>query len=111
MVHAGTEYEVSATGEVSLANVPKPWISQPQGISIVYSEGRPIGQLLAAIHREPAEPKAEESMLNQIVVGRGTRFVATTTGTLYFRINDHWNSLADNDAHYRVTVRELAAHK
>ncbi|HEV8071729.1 MAG TPA: hypothetical protein VGP76_28695 [Planctomycetaceae bacterium] len=111
LVHAGAEYEVSANGEVRLANVPKPWISQPQGVSILYSEGRPIGQLLAAIHREPADPKAEESMLNQIAVGRGTRFVATTTGTLYFRVNDHWNSLADNDGHYRVTIRELAAHK
>ncbi|HXY34358.1 MAG TPA: hypothetical protein VEI07_09030, partial [Planctomycetaceae bacterium] len=62
----------------------------------------------AAIHREPPEPKADESMLNQIVVGGRTTFVAAAAGTLYFRINDRWNSLADNDGHYRVTVREIA---
>ena len=108
LVRAGVEYEVAASGEVTLGTVPKPWISQPQGISIVYSEGHPIGLLLAAIHREPPEPKADESMLNQIVVGGRTTFVAAAAGTLYFRINDRWNSLADNDGHYRVTVREIA---
>jgi hypothetical protein len=111
LARAGAEYEVSATGEVSLGTAPKPWISQPQGVSIIYSEGRPIGQLLAAIHREPAAPKAEESMLNQLAVGRGSRFTAPCTGTLYFRVNDRWNSLADNDEHYRVTVRELTPNK
>ncbi len=111
LVRAGVEYEVTATGEVTLATMPKPWISQPQGVSIMYSESHPIGLLLAAIHREPAVEGAEESMLNQIVVGRTTRFTAPISGTLYFRINDRWNSLADNDGHYRVTVREVTAGK
>jgi hypothetical protein len=106
LVQKGVEYEVSASGEVTLANVPKPWTSQPQGVSISYSEGRPIGQLLAAIHREPPEADAPESMLDVSVIGRGRRFVAPTSGTLYFRVNDHWNSLADNDGHYRVAIRE-----
>ena len=68
-------------------------MSQPQGISIVYSEGRPIGTLLAAVRREPAAEGAEETMLKQIVVGRHATFVAANSGTLYFRINDHWDSL------------------
>jgi hypothetical protein len=110
LVRAGSEYEVTATGEVTLGTVPKPWVSQPQGVSIMYAEGRPIGQLLATIHRELASGD-DESMLKQIVVGRETRFVAPLTGTLYFRINDRWNSLADNDGHYRVAVRELIVPK
>jgi hypothetical protein len=113
LVRAGAEYEITATGEVTLGTSPKPWISQPPGVSIVYSEGHPIGLLLAAVHREPpaTDPATEESMLRQIAVGRGVRFTPSVGGTLYFRINDHWNSLADNDGHYRVTVRELSAPK
>jgi hypothetical protein len=111
VVHKGSEYEVSASGEVTLAKDPKPWMSQPQGVSILYSEGRPIGQLLAAIHREPADASAIESMLDQCVIGRDRRFVAPLNGTLYFRVNDHWNSLADNDGHYHATVREIAGGK
>jgi hypothetical protein len=108
LVQAGTEYEVSATGEVTLGTVPKPWTSQPQGISITYSEGRPIGLLLACIHREPTSADGEESMLNQFVIGRGTRFTAASSGTLYLRINDRWGSLADNEGHYRITIRSLS---
>ena len=51
-VKEGHRYEIDATGEVTLAKIPKPWVSQPQGISIVYSEGEPIGTLLAAVRRE-----------------------------------------------------------
>jgi hypothetical protein len=108
LVRAGGEYDVFASGEVTLANKPKPWMSQPQGISIMYSEGHPIGLLLAAIHREPPDASAEESMLNQAVVGRETRFKAPVSGTLYFRINDRWNSLADNEGHYSVTIRDIS---
>jgi hypothetical protein len=104
-VQQGHKYEIVATGDVTLANTPKPWISQPQGISIVYSEGHPIGTLLAAVRGKPLVDSTEETMLKQIVVGRNATFVAGTTGTLYFRINDLWGSLADNAGQYRVVVR------
>ena len=107
-VEQGHKYEITATGDVTLAKLPKPWISQPQGISIVYSEGHPIGTLLATVRREPPANGSEETMLKEIVVGRNATFVAATSGTLYFRINDRWGSLADNKGRYRVVVRELA---
>jgi hypothetical protein len=107
-VKEGRRYEIEATGEVTLARVPKPWVSQPQGISIVYSEGRPIGTLLAAVRRDAAADGADESMLSQIVVGRHATFVAASSGTLYFRVNDHWDSLADNEGEYRVVVRDIS---
>lgn len=106
-VEQGHTYEIAATGEITLAKLPKPWISQPQGISIVYSEGNPIGTLLAAVRRDPPVDGADEAMLKQTVIGRKALFVAATSGTLYFRINDRWGSLADNQGHYRVVVRGL----
>lgn len=109
VLEQGHKYEITARGEVTLAKRPKPWISQPQGISILYAEGHPIGTLLAAIHREPAAKEADEAMLKEIVVGRHALFVASTSGTLYFRINDHWDSLADNEGRYQVVVRQLPA--
>ena len=107
-VKQGELYEIEAAGEVVLERKPKPWVSQPQGISIVYSEGRPIGTLLAAVHRELQSAETDESLLKELVVGRKTTFRASTSGTLYFRINDHWNSLANNDGRYTVVVRHLS---
>jgi hypothetical protein len=107
-VKQGERYQVDAVGEVVLAKNPKPWISQPQGISIFYSEGRPIGTLLAAVHREPPGDESQESMLKEIVVGPNNTFTASTTGTLYFRINDRWDSLANNEGRYQVVVHNLS---
>jgi hypothetical protein len=109
LVQAGREYEIRAMGEVTLGTNPKPWISQPQGVSILYSEGRPIGQLLAAVHQEPVGPTSSDSMLNEAVIGPEARVKAPVSGTLYLRVNDRWNSLADNAGSYHVTIRETAA--
>jgi hypothetical protein len=109
VVGKGQRYEITATGEVTLGTDPKPWVSQPQGLSIVYSDGRPIGMLLATVHAEPVPEgaAADKSMLKEIVIGPKATFVADTTGTLYLRINDRWGSLADNTGHYRVEIRAL----
>jgi hypothetical protein len=102
---AGEEYAVTATGRFTLANEPKPWVSEPQGISIRYFDGYPLGRLLACIRQEDAEPDAEESMLKVLSIGQERRFTAPITGTLYLRLNDSWSELADNRGAAQVTIR------
>jgi hypothetical protein len=109
----GKLYDIAATGQFTLADIPAPWVSEPQGVSIFYAEGRPIGQLLAAIRATspPADApaaaaeKQAESMLKTIPVGRHARFAAPVTGTLYLRVNDFWRSLEDNKGMVHVEVR------
>jgi len=107
-LESGQRYEVLATGRFTLANRPKPWISEPQGVSIQYFDRRPLGMLVGAIQADetPAEG-ADESMRTTISISRGSKFKASQTGTLYLRLNDAWNSLADNQGQVDVTVRRL----
>ena len=35
-----------------LADEPKPWVSEPQGITFDYFNGRPLGMVVAAIRVE-----------------------------------------------------------
>ncbi|MEX2286894.1 MAG: hypothetical protein WD648_07385 [Planctomycetaceae bacterium] len=105
---AGTEYELVATGRFTLAKQPKPWESEPQGISFLYSEGRPLGMLLAAIHtRTDPNDMSPETMLDVMPVGAQLRFTAAATGTLYFRVNDFWSKLRDNEGRVEVRVTKL----
>jgi hypothetical protein len=107
LVEQGQNYEVTARGQITLADDPKPWISEPQGISFLYSEGRPIGALLAAIHsRNGLNDLKRETMLDTISIGASQRFTAPVTGTLYFRVNDFWGSLSDNKGAYTVRVSQ-----
>jgi hypothetical protein len=115
MLEKGTLYDIAASGQFTLADVPVPWNSEPEGVSIFYSEGRPIGQLLATIRIQasPSDSPANtaeqqtKSMLEAIPVGRHARFASPVTGTLYFRVNDFWRSLEDNKGTVKVEVRAV----
>jgi hypothetical protein len=107
LLEAGHHYTVKATGRFTLANDPKPWISEPQGITFRYFGGQPLGTLLGCLKSETGPyGGSDEPMLNTIAIREGRTFVAPVTGTLYLRVNDAWDSLADNKGHVDVTIRE-----
>jgi len=105
LVERDRTYEITATGQITVATKPKPWISEPQGVSIRYSDGHPVGQLLAAIRSEvPVKEPPHTTMLEVYPVGRRLLLKAPVTGTLYLRVNDFWNELSDNAGKYNVSI-------
>ncbi len=102
-LEAGKTYKLSATGKFQVANDPKPWISEPNGVSVRYIHGRPLGQLLAAIRPEHST-KSATVFLKPIVIGAAATITPSETGTLYFRINDSSGELTDNAGHADVTI-------
>jgi hypothetical protein len=107
-VEPGKTYHLSAAGRCVLATTTKPWTSEPDGISIRYNEGRPIGRLLATIRPDPAPGQPPPvNMLDELSLGSSAEFAAPRSGTLYLRINDFWNDLANNTGHYTVSVTPL----
>lgn len=109
LVEQGKTYRIAAEGKCVLATVPKPWESEPQGISFRYHAGQPLGKLVATI-RSPSlsETSPYTTMLHVVPVGRETQFTPQVSGTLYFRVNDFWNELGDNTGSYSVAVSEHA---
>jgi phage FluMu protein gp41 len=105
-VEAGQQYVVEAAGQITLADAPKPWVSEADGISFQYVGGLPIGRLLGSVlsHKGDAVTRAR-SMLKELPLGNRAEFVASVSGTLYLRVNDDWGSLADNRGSLRVTIR------
>jgi hypothetical protein len=102
-------YRLSATGRCVVANDPKPWDSEPQGISFRYHAGRPVGMLVAVIRSTGLRDEPPHTtMLEVLPVGRDCLLTPRITGTLYFRVNDFWNELADNSGSYQVTIRQSA---
>jgi hypothetical protein len=100
-------YKLGASGRCVVARDPRPWESEPQGISFRYHAGRPVGTLVAVIRgTELREAPPHTTMLEVLPVGRECLLTPRITGTLYFRVNDFWNELADNTGSYQVTVRQ-----
>lgn len=102
MVEKGRTYSITASGRITLADKPKPWVCEPQGITFRYFDGQPLGRVIACIHANDASGLG--SMLKTIPIGRFAKFTAPTTGTLYLRANDAWNDLANNRGKFTVTV-------
>lgn len=108
----GCQYEITASGRFTLGDAPEPWVSEPQGVSVLYANGQPLGRVLAAIRNDvSAGPRGRQSMLDVIPIGRLARFAAPGTGTLYLRVNDFGSSLADNRGYVQVTIRALAVEE
>jgi hypothetical protein len=107
---AGRTYQISASGRVTLVTTTKPWISEPQGISIRYFAGQPIGRLLGCIRPDPVSSQSTSDtrdILKVIPLGPKSTFKAIHTGTLYLRVNDAWNELSDNSGEFQVTIKNL----
>lgn len=106
LLDSGVQYSLAAEGDVTLANTGRPWLSHPEGISIDYAGGFPIGRLLAAVDSGgPPGATDEGTLLDVFDIGANQTIEPKTTGTLYLRINDAFNSLADNSGQYSVTIR------
>ena len=99
-VEKGQQYQVTTTGRFSVAQKPRPWISEAQGISIRYANGYPLGRLVGRI-LDPAKQFASK----EFSIGNASTFNAAGTGTLYLRLNDAWNALEDNKGSVSVTVK------
>ncbi len=107
-VTAGKTYHLRASGRFQIALEPGPpersWESEPNGVSIRYYGGRPLGLLLAAVHPEPRNPQAASALLKPETVGLETTLRPTANGTLYLRLNDSPAELADNKGSVDVAV-------
>ncbi|WP_437206043.1 hypothetical protein [Planctomicrobium sp. SH664] len=103
---AGETVTISASGQAILGSHPRLWTSEPQGISIHYACGVPIGTLLLGLVPEPDSTSTE---MVSVPIGSGGEFAAPVSGTLYFRINELGNSLHDNSGSYGVLITRKSA--
>jgi hypothetical protein len=102
---AGKTYRLKATGRYQVGRSTKPWISEPNGISLHYIHGKPLGLLLGAI-RPDHVPSGESPFMMPMVIGEGTTLKPETTGTLYLRANISSGHLSEAAGSISVELRE-----
>lgn len=106
-VTKGQTFGIAASGRFTLAKQPKPWISEPQGVSIRYHEGQPLGKLVAIIVPDISQAQAGQQFgpSKLLPIGRDAQVTAPIEGTLFLRVNDRWNELADNAGEITVEIQ------
>ncbi|MEO1497643.1 MAG: hypothetical protein AAFV43_10875 [Planctomycetota bacterium] len=100
-VAAGEAYRLTATGRYTIAHEPDgaPWPCEPGGVTLDYHRGRPLGELQAAVDA------GADAFLRATPVGLAATFRPERAGTLYLRVNDRPNALAENEGTLRVAIR------
>ena len=104
LVEAGTIYHITAQGRYQIAHTSKPWPCEPNGVSLRYYQGQPLGLLLAAVQSDFTSLDQTSGLLRPVPIGLQATFTPTTSGTLYFRVNDSSSGLHDNSGELQVTI-------
>ena len=107
LLEQGGKYRIQASGRVQLADQPKVWWSEANGVTIRYYNGAPLGILLAAIVDEQQGASGAVSMVNADIIGLGLEAPVERSGTLFLRINDSPAELADNDGSLEVRITRV----
>jgi hypothetical protein len=98
-LEANAIYTVEVAGRFQVNDKPKPWMSEPNGVSIQYVQGKRLGCVLGAI----VQSTNRDSLSNAIEIG-SRKELQNKTGDLYLRINDAMNSLANNAGTATATI-------
>ena len=109
VLEAGQKYKIEASGRYQVANQPKIWWCEPNGITVRYHRKVPLGILLAAIVDEDKLPGSKSVLATPDVIGMGVESLVERSGTLYLRINDSPAELSDNAGKLTVRVTPVAA--
>lgn len=104
-LRAGQAYQLTATGRFTLADKPRPWVSEPDGVSIRYHAGLPLGRLVCVLQPEDA---SITGLPRVVSVGSRSRIKPKVAGTLYLRLNDYLSELADNTGAVTVKIQPVA---
>ena len=100
-----TRLKLQPSGSITLAPQPKPWLSEPAGVTIEYHRGRPLGQLLACVLPN-ATPAGEKLVPLQIIpIDKETAITIDKHSWLLLRVNDAVGQLADNTGAYKLVIQ------
>ncbi len=101
----GMTLHITPSGQCIVATDPKPWVSEPAGVTLHYDRGRPRGQLLACL--VPNSPGNGENLKPLAIapITRAMKIPIKQHCWMLFRINDAPDGLADNTGGYSLKIK------
>ncbi|MCH2113620.1 MAG: hypothetical protein MK171_01725 [Pirellulales bacterium] len=98
MLQAGREYKFSASGRYMIAHDTAPWFCEPEGVTLRYHAGQPLGKLLGVLRSEDA------GLSPTLALGLGAVLKPKRPAVLYLRVNDSPARLSDNRGELTASI-------
>ncbi len=96
----GQGVRLECKGRFTVNDSPRPWISEPQGISIEYHRGHPLGKVVAVFVALDGSSVSE-----RMPVGNAAVVTAPFDGSLWLQINDSSASRSNNSGGVDVLIQ------
>ncbi|MCA9086813.1 MAG: hypothetical protein KDA81_22300, partial [Planctomycetaceae bacterium] len=98
-LRAGNRVRIMGAGRCQIRGGSEIWETEPQGISIDFFKGIPLGTLVCTFVSADGR-----KISNRLPVGREMVIAAPYDSVLWFQINDSSGSRADNEGSFQVTA-------
>jgi len=99
----GQQIVIECKGRYVVEATTKPWFSEPDGITIDYVDGRPLGEVIGIIISADGTQTTR-----RIPIGSEKKMQSPIDGILWLQVNDRWSQRKKN--HGTVTVRISAGN-
>lgn len=96
----GESISLSCSGQCVLNETTGPWIAEPNGITLEYNQGCPIGEVVAVLVTSDGQ-----SVSRRIKVGLNGQITATQPSRLWLQINDDAGQRSNNSGEYVVSIQ------
>ncbi|RCS52818.1 hypothetical protein DTL42_08260 [Bremerella cremea] len=100
-------YEVKAIGQYQIRNDGQPWMSEPNGVTIHYWKGQPLGVLLGSLRHEQWDGTSLTPLAKTYPVGYGTKLYPTAPVTLFLKVNESPAELGDNQGTIQIQIKRV----
>ncbi|PQO32483.1 hypothetical protein DTL21_19930 [Bremerella cremea] len=100
-------YEVRAIGQYEIRNDGQPWMCEPNGVTIHYWKGKPLGVLLGSLRNEHWNGTSITDLAKSYPVGFGTELYPAGPATLFLKVNESPAELADNVGKIQIQIKRL----
>lgn len=110
-VEAGQVVSIAARGQIVVCAADNPasrgvaWPAQPDGITLRYVGGQPLGRLMAAVVGRPDDDAAHVQPWTISAVGSAGQLTAARAGSLFLKINEAVGEHRDNQGAYQVEIQ------
>lgn len=99
-VNAGERVRIRAQGRYAMNEPASDWPCEPQGVSVEYVRGQPLGILLATVVADDGS-----RIQRRQPIGTDAELTAEFTGTIWLQINDHSDDRHNNSGMLSVSLQ------
>lgn len=104
-IKAGDRITFESTGKYQVGSEPEPWWCEPDGVTIEYFGGQPLGKVVGLIVTHDKKGAMESDATTEfLAIGSKLECVAKQDGALLLRINEPSGRLGDNQGSIDVAI-------